>query len=72
MHRKPVFVLAGIFLAVALIVPPVILLIQSDQDLDNYVTAQNNPGLVTSGNTTLYQTFVNEINERHQTSFSSW
>ena len=68
MHRKPVFVLAGIFLAVALIVPPVILLIQSDQDIDNYVTVQNNPGMVTAGNTT----FIQEVNESHkQTSSSS-
>ena len=65
MHRKPVFVLAGIFLAVALIVPPVILLIQSDQDIDNYVTVQNNPGMVTAGNTT----FIQEVNESHQTNF---
>ncbi len=65
MHKKPVFVLAGIFLAVALIVPPVILLIQSDQDLDNYIIVRNDPGLVTSGNTT----FISEVNERHQNNF---
>ncbi len=63
MHRKPIFILAGIFLAVALIVPPVILLIQSDQDLDNYIIVRDDPGLVTSGNTT----FINEVNESHQT-----
>ena len=63
MHRKPLFVLAGIFLAIALILPPVILLVQSDQDLDNYVTVQNNPGMVTAGNTT----FIQEVNENHTT-----
>ena len=38
MHRKAVFFLAGIFLVVALVVPPVILLLQADKDLDNYIT----------------------------------
>ncbi len=65
MHRKPFFVLAGVFLAIALIVPPVILLIQSDQDLDNYITARNDPGMATAGNAT----FIQEINEGHQTNF---
>jgi hypothetical protein len=68
MHRKPVFVLAGIFLAVALIVPPVILSIQSDQDLDNYIIARNDPSMSTGGNTSLYNTLIEEINERHQNS----
>ena len=63
MYRKAFFTLASIFLAVALIAPPVILLIQADQDLDNIVVVQNNPALATSGNITLSQ----ETNENHQT-----
>ena len=62
MHRKAVLALASIFLAVALIAPPVILLIQADQDLDNIIVVQNNPALATSGNITLSQ----ETNENHQ------
>ena len=37
MHRKAVFFLAGIFLAVALIVPIMALVTTNDSDLDNYV-----------------------------------
>ncbi len=53
MHRKAVFALAGIFLAVALVIPPVILLFQADSDLDNLIIAQNPTGLQTNGNITL-------------------
>jgi hypothetical protein len=49
-------------LAVALVVPPVILLIQADQDLDNLIVVQDNPALATSGNITIAQ----ETSERHQ------
>jgi hypothetical protein len=49
MHRKAVFALAGVFLAVALVAPPVILILQADRDLDNYIIARDNPGLETSG-----------------------
>lgn len=35
--NRKAFVLAGVFLAVALIVPPVLLITQSDADLDNLV-----------------------------------
>ena len=45
MHRKAVFFLAGVFLAVALVAPPIILIMQADSDLDNYIIARNNPGL---------------------------
>jgi hypothetical protein len=62
MHQKAVFALAGFFLAVALVVPPVILLIQADQDLDNLIVVQDNPALATSGNITIAQ----ETSERHQ------
>ncbi len=66
MHRKAVFFLAGVFLAVALIAPPIILIMQADKDLDNYKIAQNNPGLQTSGNITITE----EISENHQTTFT--
>lgn len=62
MHRKAVFALAGVFLAVALIVPPFIFILQADHDLDNLIIARNNPGLETSGNATI----TDETNENHQ------
>ena len=49
----------------ALIAPPIILIMQADSDLDNYIIAQNNPGLQTSGNITI----TDEINENHQTTY---
>ncbi len=64
MHRKAVFALAGVFLAVALVVPPILLIVQSDNDLDNYLTHQNDQGLKTGGNGTLV--FLQEINEGRQ------
>ena len=65
MHRKAVFALAGVFLAVALIVPPVALITQADSDLDNYVNQANKPSQGTGGNTT----FIDELNENHQTTY---
>ena len=66
MHRKAVFFLAGVFLAVALIAPPIILIMQADSDLDNYIIARDNPGLQTGGNITI----TDEISENHQTTFT--
>jgi uncharacterized membrane protein YozB (DUF420 family) len=63
MHRKAVFALAGVFLAVALIVPPLIFILQADHDLDNLIVARDNPGLVTSGNATI----TDETTENHNT-----
>ena len=65
MHRKAVFFLAGVFLAVALIAPPIILILQADKDLDNYIIARDNPGLQTGGNITI----TDETSENHQTTF---
>ncbi len=65
LHRKAVFALAGVFLAVALVMPPVLFKLQADQDLDNYITAMENPGMETSGNVTI----PDQINENHQTTF---
>jgi hypothetical protein len=63
MHRKAVFALAGIFLAVALIVPPLIFILQADHDLDNLIITRDNPGLATSGNATI----TDETTENHNT-----
>ena len=63
MHRKAVFALAGIFLAVALIVPPLIFILQADHDLDNMIVIRDNPGLATSGNATI----TDETIENHNT-----
>lgn len=66
MHRKAVFFLAGVFLVVALVVPPVLLILQADNDLDNFIIAQNPNGLQTNGNITI----TDEIQENHQTTFT--
>jgi hypothetical protein len=57
MHRKLVFALAAVFLAIALITPPTLLILQADKDFNNYSSARNNPGLETAGNATsaIYQ-----------------
>jgi hypothetical protein len=63
MHRKTIFALAGVFLIVALVVPPVLLIMESDHDLDNYINSQQNPnGLQTNGNITI----TDERNENFQ------
>jgi hypothetical protein len=61
MHRKAVFALAGVFLAVALVIPPVLFIIQANNDLDKLIVVQNNMGLVTGGNVTI----SNQISENH-------
>jgi|WetSurMetagenome_2_1015567.scaffolds.fasta_scaffold16143_3 hypothetical protein len=50
MHRKALFILAGVFLAVALAVPPIILIMQAETDVNNLIIVQNNPAMATSGN----------------------
>ena len=50
-------------MAVALIVPPLIFILQADHDLDNLIVARDNPGLVTSGNATI----TDETTENHNT-----
>ncbi len=66
MHRKAVFALAGVFLAVALVVPPIILFMQADNDLDNYINIQNPTSHQTSGNLTVTP---EELQENHNTAF---
>ena len=50
MHYKKTFALAGIFLAVAIIVPTVIFSLQAQSDL---IIIQNPVGMQTGGNVTL-------------------
>ncbi len=74
MHNKAVFALAGVFLAVALIVPMVILVTQANTDLQNLIVIQNPAGLETGGNTTLNFTGPlppqpANIAQAHQTNF---
>jgi uncharacterized membrane protein YtjA (UPF0391 family) len=66
MHRKAVFFIAGIFLVLALVVPPALLILQSDHDLDNFITAQNPNGLQTNGNITI----TDEIGENNQSTYA--
>ena len=65
MHRKAVFFLAGVFLVVALVAPPIILILQADRDLDNYIVTQTPNGLQTNGNITT----TSQIEESHQATF---
>lgn len=52
MHRKGTFLIAGIFLAVALIVPPVILISQTSGLAGREIIPGDTPGHQTSGNVT--------------------
>lgn len=65
MHRKVIFALAGVFLAVALFVPPILFKLQADQDLDNYIIVNNPIGMDTGGNVTI----IDQANENHQRTF---
>lgn len=67
MHRKAVFFLAGVFLVVALVVPPIILVLQADKDLNNFIISQNPTGHQTSGNITTLTPA--EIQENHNNTF---
>jgi hypothetical protein len=65
MHHKILFTLAGIFLAVALIFPPVLLKITNDNDLDNYIKNYNDPTHSTAGNVTI----IDQINENETNAY---
>ena len=67
MHRKAFFILAGIFLIVALAVPPIILIQQAASDLDNYIVSQNPSGHQTNGNVTILT--PEKLQENHTTTF---
>ena len=64
MHRKALFFLAGVFLTIALMVPPIILIGQANSDLNNII-AQDNPGMETSGSSPT----TDQISQSHQTTF---
>ncbi len=65
MVHRILFVLAGVFLAVSIVVPMAILLIQADNDLDNYIITQNPAGMATGGNVSLPT--AEELQESHTT-----
>ena len=67
MHRKAVFFLAGVFLVVALVVPPIIFVLQADKDLDNYIISQNPMDYQTGGNVTTLTPA--ELQENHNNTF---
>ncbi len=64
-HRKATFALAGVFLAIAFLVPMAILLLQASTDLQNITIIQNPKGLQTNGNVTLPTN--QEIQDAHMT-----
>ena len=43
MHRKSVFLLAAVFLIVALVVPPVIVILQTNNTIYKYIIPGTNP-----------------------------
>ncbi|MGA3061147.1 MAG: hypothetical protein ABSD92_12380 [Candidatus Bathyarchaeia archaeon] len=43
MHRKSVFILAAVFLVVALVVPPVIVILQTNNTIYKYIIPGTNP-----------------------------
>jgi len=63
MHRKGVFAIAAVFLAVALVAPPIILIYNASSDFEALLAEQNNPSQGTGGNTT----FPQELNGRRST-----
>jgi hypothetical protein len=63
LQRKAVFALAGVFLAIALVVPPLIFVLQADRDLDNIIVIRDNPAQASSGNVTI----TDETSENHTT-----
>jgi hypothetical protein len=63
MHHKFYFILAGIFLAVAFIVPTVAFILQAQRDSDDIWNIINNPSQGTGPNTTLVD--PDQVNENH-------
>jgi hypothetical protein len=63
MNRKAIFVLAGVFLTIAIVAPVIILAIQADNDLDNLIIYQNPNGIQTNGNISIPTT--EQIQESH-------
>jgi hypothetical protein len=57
MHRKGVFAIAAVFLAVALVAPPVILITQERSELDALIRQANDPTHQTGTNTTFLEQY---------------
>jgi preprotein translocase subunit SecG len=58
MHHKFLFTLAGIFLAIAFIVPTVAFTLQAQSDIEDISQLTNEPGHVTGPNVTAVDPFV--------------
>jgi len=67
MQNKLYFALAGVFLAIAIVVPMVVLVTQAENDLDNYIIIQNPAGMQTNGNVSVPS--ISEVQEKHQNSY---
>jgi len=63
MHRKGVFAIAGVFLVVALVAPPIILITQARNDFDALINEGINPTHQTGTNTT----FVEQLDTNRRT-----
>ncbi|MCW4030342.1 MAG: hypothetical protein NWE92_11935 [Candidatus Bathyarchaeota archaeon] len=50
MHHKLIFALGAVFLVVAMVIPPIILVYQQEADINNYVIVQDPTGKQTNGN----------------------
>ena len=65
MHRKAVFSLAGVFLAVAIALPIAFLFLQVNNGLNNLIIIQNPTGTQTNGNISSVPT-SQEIQQNNQ------
>ncbi|MCW3983015.1 MAG: hypothetical protein NWE96_03365 [Candidatus Bathyarchaeota archaeon] len=68
MYSKAVFALAAVFLAVAIVVPILVLSLQAQNDLERLIIIQNPSGMETDGNSTALPDIA-EIRASHQTSY---
>jgi hypothetical protein len=50
MHRKPVFVLAAVFLVIAIVIPPALVILQTNNTIYKYIVPGTNP---TQGSTNI-------------------
>jgi len=61
MHRKPVFALAAVFLVIALVVPPVLVILQTNNTIYKYIIPGISP-VRGSGNITIIITSQERAN----------
>jgi hypothetical protein len=64
MHRKAVFFLAGVFLTIALVVPPIVIVLQTESSINDIIIARNDPGSDTGGNITALE-IINANRQRN-------